>query len=244
MYLVVRTDVDLLTGQLVNLFVERVVTTGDFDYCKTVRSSIIDNIITSYKNLGIKYNIKEYPEGVYIKAEVCMVILSIHQVTNGSMPLYHHDVSHDVSQDKDYVLNDAAKAISTLAHTTLDNAKGILSCFGYEIDGKPFMLADKPVDGEKQVGMTPEDFHVTFASLLNDDQNPAGCFRKQLANIDTGAFKGSHAEEDRVDYDNITAIMLAVDNACCKNHVDRKLVYDNVKVGDKTLSEWRKEGVL
>ena len=240
MYLVVRKDVDLLTGQLVNLFVERVVE-GSAKDARDVLTSIVDNIIVSYKRLGIKYDVKDYIDGTYIKAEVCMVILFTHEVVaNGSMPLYHHEVN----RDEDYTISDAAKAISALAHTTIDNAKGILSCFGYEIDGKPFMLADRPVDGEKQVGMPPEDFHVAFASLLNDDQNPAGCFRKQLANIDTGAFKGSHAEEDRVDYDNITAIMIAVDNACCKNHVDRKLVYDNVKVGDKTLTEWRKEGVL
>lgn len=213
MYLVVRKDIDLLTGQLVNLFVERVVE-GSAKDARDVLNSIVDNIVVSYKRLGIKYDVKDYIDGTYIKAEVCMVILFTHEVTNGSMPLYHHEVSHD----DDYVLNDAAKAISNLAHTTLDNAKGILSCFGYEIDGKPFMLADRPVDGEKQVGMDPDDFKEKYASVLYDD-----------------------APDDQ---DTVKDIMVCVNKVCYKHHVDTKPVYDAITVGGKTLSEWSKEGVL
>ena len=206
MYLVIRKDFDLMTGQLVNLFVERCIVDGTMADAEVALKSVKESILSSYARFSINYELKEYPDGTYIKANVCMVILSISDIgdCNGSHILYHHEI-----ENTDPV-EDAAKAISRLAKTTVENAKGILSCFGYEIDGKPVMLVDKPVDMESQVGMKPAEFKEFYKDIL---------------------------DEPKVSKDDIEQIKYAVDRVCEKHRVDRHKIYEMIEVGGKTLSE-------
>ena len=222
MFLVVRKDFDLKTGQLVNLFVERVVV-GDEDAANAVKEEIANSIIKSYTGLNIKHRVEDHEEGKYIIGEIAMCIIYLHEVTNGSMALYHKDIMP--GNHEDYV-DEAARSLSALAEITVQDAKGILGCFGYEIDGKPVMLVDKHIDSSKQVGMEPDEFRTKYEGLLTDVYDP------EIPPIDS------------LDYKNIQEIMTAVDTVCYKHHVDRKFIYDRVTVGDRTLAEWSKKGVL
>ena len=164
MFLTIRKDFDLATHLVIAVGIDYV-SEVEQD-ARDMLDKIVNARLESCNAMGNYGSITGDTERTYFRTKTTLSVYTITEYGNDCC-LYLYEQRDVKSQAQDDMTYDeavamACKGLSRMAGITSEQAKEVIACFGYEVNGKPVMLTHPSIPGPN---MSPDEFHNKYLGI-------------------------------------------------------------------------------